>query len=330
MDREKFIEFQVSMTDDTFALISVEARSRQRFLQLAIDTYDFLMSAGADFVLNFHPWPESAGNALVSSGWGKRTGGPPIELTPELTERWESWNRAYFEIRSRNPRLELRDLMQHISESHAASSWPAGYERHIQEWVDAGNPAATPPFDDRHGIVTPGFFSRLQALRQLCGGWLYWNDRLNSVVFAPEAEWQQVRAAQEAAEARAGRTWQDSHRYATRLQEVMSLARSDRAFWDALRTWELEREATRRSKPVPEPLVGPIRILLRSRPEDERVLRSRPEDEPAKAELWPHDLIFAEFLVRVRVPDDVLNVRDIVSVLRGEMRNELGLDGVLE
>ena len=127
-------------------------------------------------------------------------------------------------------------MMQAISESDTASSWPAGYERHIQDWADAGDPSAPPPFDDRYGIVTPEFFSRLHALRQLCGGWLYWNDDRNCIVFAPELEWQRVRSAQEGAEAKRQSDQRESQarlqRYAIRLDEVMSIARSDKAFWE--------------------------------------------------------------------------------------------------
>jgi hypothetical protein len=180
MDRAEFIERQAAEADSKLALTTGEGRARERFVQLAIETYDFLISAGADFVLVFDPWPESAGNALRGRGWGKRSAGPRIELPPALIQGWESWNREYFEVRARNPRLELRDMMQHISESDSASSWPSGYERRIQDWVDAGDPS-TPPFDDRHGCVTPDFFNRLRELRQLCGGWLYWSDDLKRV-----------------------------------------------------------------------------------------------------------------------------------------------------
>jgi len=181
--------------------------------------------------------PESAGNPLRSPWWGKRDNSRSrIELAPELIRRWERWNREYIEICSRNPQLELRDMMQAISESDTASSWPAGYERHIQDWADAGDPSAPPPFDDRYGIVTPEFFSRLHALRQLCGGWLYWNDDRNCIVFAPELEWQRVRSAQEGAEAKRQSDQRESQarlqRYAIRLDEVMSIARSDKAFWE--------------------------------------------------------------------------------------------------
>jgi hypothetical protein len=329
MDRAQFIRQQTGAANEKFALTSGEEGARERFLQLAIDTYDFLISAGADFVLEFDPWPESAGNPLRHSGWGKRRtalgkqdGDRRIELSLGLIQRWESWNREYFEMRVRNPRLELRDKMQDISESHDASSWPAGYERRIQSWVDAGDPSTPPPFDDRHKIVNLEFFNRLRKLRQLCGGWLYWSADLGRIAFAPEPEWQRVRAAQELADAKWRREWEESNarseRMGRRLSEVMSIARSDNTFWQALRTWELEREAKRPSElPHPKPLTGPIRLVALS-----------PEQQ-VKADNPPVDPIFAEFIARVREPDDALSVRDIVLNLRGEMRRELGLDHVI-
>lgn len=93
-------------------------------------------------------------------------------------------------------------MLEEISESDSAASWPAGYEWRIAAWVDASDPAAAPPFVDRYDIVTPIFFARLCELRRACEGWLYWNEEVRRVVFAPEPEWQRVRAAHEAKAAR--------------------------------------------------------------------------------------------------------------------------------
>jgi hypothetical protein len=55
MDREKFVELQTSIADRKFALTSGEEGSRERFLQLAIETYEFLISMGAASVQCFDP-----------------------------------------------------------------------------------------------------------------------------------------------------------------------------------------------------------------------------------------------------------------------------------
>jgi hypothetical protein len=329
MERAQFIEQQTRAADRKLALSSGEEDARQRYLQLAIDTYDFLISADAAFVLVFDPWPKSAANALRSRGWRKRSDGTGIALPAPLIQRWEAWNREYFEVRSRNPKLELRDMMQGISESHLATGWPDGYERHIQAWVDAGDPMAPPPFDDRYGIVTAAFFGRLRQLRERCGGWLYWSDAAQRVVFAPEPEWQQVRAEQEAAEARRRGEWQEgkakAERYGRRLLEVMATARSDAVFWEALRRWELAREAKR--PPAPQPPSQPQQLP----PQQMGWTTYGPlsSEERGRIDNPPVDPIFVDFIARAREADDVLTVLAIVLCLRSEMRRELGLDNML-
>jgi hypothetical protein len=216
-------------------------------------------------------------------------------------------------------------MMQNISESDTASSWPSSYqESRIQDWVDAGDPIAPPPFTDRHDIVTPEFFERLRTLRQLCGGWLYWDSNVNAAVFALESHWQSVRSAREAAEAKALKAQKELdaklQRRAIRLREVLSTARSDAAFWEELRAWELKREAKRpavSSLPCPRLPAGPVR--LRGISAEEHAIYANP----------PVDPIFAAFIARVGGADDVLTVRDIVLNLRAEMRHEIGLDNVI-
>ena len=53
-------------------------------------------------------------------------------------------------------------------------------------------------------------------------------------------------------------------------------------------------------------------------------------EEQAKHDNPPVDSIFAEFIARVREPDNLPTARDIVFFLRAEMRRELGLDGTLQ
>jgi hypothetical protein len=314
MKRAQFIEQQTREADRKLSLTAGEEEARERFLRLAIDTYDFLASAGAGPAWLFDPSPESAGNPLRYQ-WKRRGDSRPIEFSPALIERWENWNREYFEIRARSPRLELRDMMQEISESHNASSWPDGYEPHIQAWVDAGDSSAPPPFVDRYGIVTATFFNRLRELRQLCGGWLYWSNDLHHVVFAPESEWQRMRAAQEAADAkRREESKVPLERSRRRLAQIIAMARSDNTFWSALRTWELKREA--------KGLGDLATIYVSNSPATSTQAVGR--------RLSPEEQIIWEFIARVCEPDDVVTELDIFLNLRAEMRRELGLDGTLQ
>jgi uncharacterized protein YndB with AHSA1/START domain len=184
-NRKSFIIQQTLYTDRKFAFTSGEQEAREAFQRLAIDTYDFLILMGADSVLTFNPkpWPEGY---TVQRVWGKRSrrslvpdrpppSGPNlhgIELSPALLDRWKSWNREYYEVRARNPRLELRDMMQDMSESHNASSFPdEAMELRIRDWIDAGDCTAPLPFVDRNDIATPEFFNRLCKLRKLCREW---------------------------------------------------------------------------------------------------------------------------------------------------------------
>jgi hypothetical protein len=305
MDREKFIEYQRDAAERQLGVLSGEEEARQRFEQLAIDTFDFIVANGGDYWRSVYP----AINPLTAV----RNQNGEVKLSPELTQRWGNWDREYLDIRARSPRLRLRDMMREISESDNASSWPE-YERRIADWVDAGDPSAPPPFIDRHGIATPEFFKELRAVRQLCDGWLYWNDAVKRVVFAPEAEWERVRAAQEAAEAKQRREFQElsarDELYKSRLPKILELARADKNFWEALLKWELDQETRRASQVSLSPrgtVSGPIRL------------------GPGKLYDPPVDPIFKDFLARVLQSDAMLKPGIVASCIRIEIRRELGL-----
>jgi hypothetical protein len=193
LTRERFIAIQAAYLDDIFQFTKNELESRRLFERMAVETYDHLSAAG-EFVYLFYIDANSAFNFV-------NYGAKAHSLVPSaLLDQWKAWKEDYPKLVKRNPCLELHDVMHSISESDDASSWPGGRERHICDWVDASDPTAPPPFDDRYGIVTPAFFLRLRELRRSCGGWLYWSDKHRRVVFASELEWQKVRAEQKAAD----------------------------------------------------------------------------------------------------------------------------------
>lgn len=241
--RDRFIELQSNLLDELFALAPGEDQTRSHFEEMAIETYDCLVAQDFTHVSPFKLETESAFNFL-------RYGEKARSLVPgDLLQKWRDWERDYPKLLERNPRLELHDMLHSISESHDASSWPAGYERRIQEWIDSGELAAI-PFIDRHGIVNSEFFERLRELRRRAGGWLYWDDEADCVIFAPEPEWQKVRAAQEAhaaAQAAELRRQQDRER---RLIEMVKSAIGDTAFWAELK--DREREIKRIPAGSPE------------------------------------------------------------------------------
>lgn len=212
-------------------------------------------------------------------------------------------------------------MMHDIGESHNASSWPM-HEWRIADWVDAGDPSAPPPFDDRYDIVTPEFFEQLAELRRLCGGWLYWSDDVRDVVFAPEDEWQRVRAAQEETHIELQRKVKESlaefELYQKRMPEIVALARADKSFWEKLRKWELDNELKRslqlqtlklRAQSLgSESIRGPILLVGSGKPSD-----------------LPVDPIFRDFLASVLKSDDMLKPGIVASAISMEVRRELGI-----
>jgi hypothetical protein len=285
---------------------------------MAIETFERLSAAG-QFSSPFKINPESGFNFISQ---GART----LSLMPSnLLDQWKAWKESYPKLVARNPRLELYDVMHSISESNDRSSWPAGLERRIQAWVNADDSTVPPPFDDRDSIVTPEFYRRLRELRRLCGGWLYWSDKDRGVVFAPEPDWQKVCAEQEAAEAKRRREWEERRarveQMARRLDEAVATARADHEFWNALKDWELAREA-KRPADVPKSEArrfgGPIRMQKATQPPTGTLISNSPVDQ-----------IFAKFIARVGVKDDPWATFVVVFNLRGAIRNELGLDDVL-
>lgn len=323
IERDHFAEQQLRATNDKLKWLENGAGARERFQQLAMDTYDAITSLGADFVMPFDPWPESAGNGL-RGGWGVLGSQARIELPGHLVQRWREWNDEYYRVRAQSPKLELRDLMQDISESHAASSWPVGYERRIQDWVDAGDALAPTPFDDRYAVAGEDTFQRLQQLRVLLKGWMFWDEKIHAVRFAPEPEWQLVRAQQESTEAKWRREREQTRLRMERLaecrSEVLALARADLEFWSALREWEQSREAKRPANLIP---AGVARL------EGPFTARQVTPEERAKYDHPPMDPLLAYFFERVREFDDVITPQMLISNLRVEIRRELGFDSVL-
>lgn len=258
MTREQFAKMQAGYVNEVFSFTQGEEANRARFEQLAFETFDFLISVGAKVYFGFNPDPESAFNFLRHCDYGYRG----VAVPAELRQRWQEWNEEYYRMRSRNPRLELFDLMHEISESHDSSSWPQGYEWRIQDWVDVGDPSAPPPFDDRAGIVTADFFQRLRKVRQSCGGWIY-APYHGPVVFAAEPEWQVVRAEQESASRKQREAWAGTQRKMARLEEIVAAARQDAALWNAVKSRlrstivEWPQKEDEMSK-----LSGPVRTFL--------------------------------------------------------------------
>jgi hypothetical protein len=139
------------------------------------------------------PSPESAGFFLQRWNDGVRLGRCKA-LPPELERRWREWADRYFEIRRRSPQLEMRDLIQGITERQEGLSWPFhATEDILEEWIVAADFDA--PIECEFYFaeyVTRPVFDRLRELRFLTGGWIYDDGR--KLRFAGGAEWAREKA----------------------------------------------------------------------------------------------------------------------------------------
>jgi len=191
-DRTNFIVYQRRYLAEVSALTDGEDEMWAVFETLAVDTHDALVAAGSNvWVHGYSICPDSAWNWLMTT-WEHGL------VAPDLVERWRQWAAGYPALLTRNPKLELRDLMQDISESHDSSSFPYRYEDAIFEWVLAGD-ISEPPFDDRHGIVDDAFYSAMRRLQgDLMGGWLWWDEAAAAQVYVARDQWDVVRAERKA------------------------------------------------------------------------------------------------------------------------------------
>ncbi|CCD84778.1 protein of unknown function [Bradyrhizobium sp. ORS 285] len=175
-ERTKFGEWQDKLLADFAKLAPGEDELLASFKQLAMETYGALTQHGLR-CMPWTTWPESAAFFRCSSDLAG--------IVPETClERWRQWELGYPELLARHPRLELRNLMQTISERMNASSWPYGYEWAIEAWIAGGDP-------DRAAFGDRVLFERLAELHTRLGGWLYLDDDYN-VVFETFAEFRQT------------------------------------------------------------------------------------------------------------------------------------------
>jgi hypothetical protein len=187
MNLEQFVKLQTECIETPFSLTEGEERERQRFLQMAVQTYDFLQAAGkraGTFKIN----PDSA-YFFNGRGLEKCAG------VSSILEIWESWRNDYPALLERNSKLETYDMIRWISETHIFMGWPpdSALEERIQEWLDNGSFLPL-PFDDRLDMMTLEFYEKLRNLRLRLKGWLHYDESRRRVVFSPEVEWQAIRA----------------------------------------------------------------------------------------------------------------------------------------
>ena len=85
-------------------------------------------------------------------------------------------------------------MLQQFSERHEGASWPHMFEWAIERWVAEGDDSVTPPYP-----IDRSYFPRLRILHHRLGGWLYYDDVKQQIVFADLAEFRLIRVRLDAA-----------------------------------------------------------------------------------------------------------------------------------
>lgn len=186
-DRDRFLTHQAEITNELARLAPEEEEFIVLFSRLATETFDALIAQGvrnARMVVGFSAWPKSAGFFLRP--WNDQD-----KVSSSIQGQWQQWERDYSEVEARSPRLELRNLMQTMSESLDAMSWPQEQEWQIEQWVASGD------FDHRPYYRDKAVYARLRALHTRLGGWLYQDDH-GYVHFADLEEFKAIRRARDA------------------------------------------------------------------------------------------------------------------------------------
>ena len=150
------------------------------FLDLCCDTHVALGGRHWSNGACFRPCATSAWNLACPLHDKTRS-----ELPADLQQRWLAWREDYAELVAHNPRLDLADRMQDISEIEDGSSWPYGHEGVLKAWVDSGDITRF-PFRMRSEFPTQIFYRSLQDLRRKTRGWLYWQDEIGRVVYVQD------------------------------------------------------------------------------------------------------------------------------------------------
>ena len=198
MNRGLFASVQAREVDRALSIDPDGKVDRASFERLAMESHDCLTGLG--FSVGPFAVFEDAFDHCVRVA-DERPGSVP----PELVQRWKDWAIDYPAFAAQHPRLEMLSIMSALSERIFGASWMTAGEDVLQDWADQDGPLPPPNFVAPGGWIEPAIHRRLKDLRRRAGGWLFMNDD-GEVVFAPEPEWQRIRALRKAAAAeRAGR-----------------------------------------------------------------------------------------------------------------------------
>ena len=171
---------QQRIIDEFIALTPGEAEAHDLFSHLARTTVNESQKLGLhQTVVQSSPGSAGFGTAHMNA--------VGAEVSDELVQGWKRFAELYQDSIPRNPRLELRDLLQDISERREAASWPHLWEWDIERWVSDGAPEGQIRY-----AVDDDLRDRLLELYPTLGGWLYL-DETGMVSFAETAAFHQVK-----------------------------------------------------------------------------------------------------------------------------------------
>ncbi len=119
---------QLASLDDEFSnLVEHDLGLKDAFLDLCCQTHDALDPGLWGKRICYRPCPSSVLN-LSLPGPDETRDCLPLSLQ----QRWLAWRTDYARLIARNPRLDLADKMEEVSEIIDASSWPYGQEDAIK------------------------------------------------------------------------------------------------------------------------------------------------------------------------------------------------------
>jgi len=195
------LKYQQQVVDEFVMLTAGESGAHAQFSHLVSATNIELQKLGSHQTILL-PHPESAyfGLAIIND--------TKAEISKDLVSGWLYFAELYPALVERSPRLELRNLMQDMSERAGGASWPDGSEWAIETWVSAGAPEDASPYPVAFGVR-----ERLLKLHSVLKGWLYLSPDPDSLttIFSETSVFRQVKVRLDAE--RAERIQQERRRY---------------------------------------------------------------------------------------------------------------------
>lgn len=171
------------LLDQFFADIPDEQDARTLFENLVLASYRFTRRfgsrRGADFLMlmsdTYADWSCEFDSGATYMATPQSTPAV-IPRCPRLAHRWRGWAAEFRQLLDRHPRVEMKGLLQDISESREGASWPYGLETAIRDWVDLGIYSSPRYASLRRDTRREDFERMVELRRKTYPGWWFWHD----------------------------------------------------------------------------------------------------------------------------------------------------------